>query len=86
MVEARCKPDFPEEPLRTECGRDFRLQDLERNQSVVSHIVREVHGGHAASAQLTLDAVAVSQSGGETLLGWRQTQSLLTVSTRYGSG
>ena len=42
---------------------EFGAQDLERDFSVVAHVVREVDGGHGAGAELALDAVAVGEGG-----------------------
>src|SRR5688572_7473241 len=33
-------------------------------------VARQVHGGHAANADLTLDVVAASEDGGEMLFGF----------------
>lgn len=42
-------------------------EDLEGYRSVVAEVVREVHCGHAALAQLTVETVAVLQGRGEKL-------------------
>ena len=70
---------------------EFGAQDLERDFSVVAHVVREVDGGHGAGAELALDAVAVGEGGrrgrsaravGE---GGRRGRSARAVESRCGS-
>ena len=53
------------EPLGAEHGGELGLEDLERDLAVVLEVLGEVDGGHAALAQLALDAVAVGEGGGE---------------------
>ena len=57
--------DFHHEPLGADDGGELRLQDLERHLAVVLEVLRQVHRGHAALAELPLDAVAVGEGGGE---------------------
>ena len=44
-------------------GGELRAQHLDGDLAVVLQVLGEVHRGHAALAQLALDAVAVGQSG-----------------------
>src|SRR5947208_571481 len=67
MVEPGGDGDLPEKPLGTERGRDLGSQHLERDGPVMLQIVGQMDRGHAAPTQLPLDAVATSQSRGETL-------------------
>ena len=46
-------------------GGEFRAQHLDGDLPVVLDVLGEVHRGHPAGTQLALDAVVVSQSGGE---------------------
>ncbi len=46
--------DFPQEALRAQTGRQLGVQDLQGDREVVAEIAREVHGRHAAAAQLAL--------------------------------
>ena len=66
MVEPGGDGDLPEKPLGTERGRDLGSQHLERDGPVMLQIVGQMDRGHAAPTQLPLDAVATSQSRGET--------------------
>ena len=52
-----------EEPLGAEDGGQLGLQHLDRDVAVVLEVVGEIHGRHAALAQLALDPVAVGQGG-----------------------
>jgi hypothetical protein len=69
MGEPSGELDLPEEPLRADLEGDLGAQHLERHLAVVLQVLGEVHGGHAALAQLALDAVAVRQGPGETISG-----------------
>ena len=53
--------DLPEKPLRAERRRDLGAEDLDGDGAAVPEIAREVHGGHPAAAQLTIEGVAVGQ-------------------------
>ena len=61
MLQVGGDLDFLEESLRAERRRELRLEHLERDLSVVSEVVSHIHGGHAALAELSLDAVAVGE-------------------------
>ena len=67
MLQIRRRLDLGQEPLGPDDRREFRTQHLERDLSIVLEIDGEVHGGHAASPQLTLDAVAIGDGGGDAL-------------------
>ena len=60
-------PDLLEEPFRANDHGELGLQHLERDLPVVAEVLRQIHRGHAALAQLPLDPVAVGQRGGEPL-------------------
>ena len=53
--------DLAGEPLGAERGGQLGAQDLHRHLAVVLQVLGEIHGRHAALAELALDAVA----GGE---------------------
>jgi hypothetical protein len=57
--------DLPEESLRAERGGELGAQDLERHGPIVPEVAGEIHGGHAAAAELALDAIAIGQGGRE---------------------
>ena len=51
--------DLGEEPLGADDGGQFGPQHLDRHAAIVPDVLRQVHGGHAALAELTLEAVSV---------------------------
>src|SRR5437870_5200005 len=53
--------DLAQKPLGAERGRDLGVQDLDRHRSAVFQVLRQEHRGHASTAQLPLDRVAVSE-------------------------
>jgi hypothetical protein len=55
--------DLAQEPLGANDRGQFRPEDLDRDLAVVAQVLRQVDGGHAALAELPLDAVAVGQGG-----------------------
>ena len=61
MLEVRRRLDLGEETLAADDGRQLRLEDLERHAAVVPDVIGQVHGRHAAGAQLSLDTVTVAQ-------------------------
>ena len=65
MLESGSYTYFKQEALWAEGSREFRAEYLERDRSVMTKVVREVDRRHAAPAEFTLDAVAVSQGGFE---------------------
>jgi hypothetical protein len=63
MLELGGELDLPLEALRTEGGGELRMEHFQCDGPVVSEIVCEKYGGHAATPNLALDAVAVGQGG-----------------------
>ena len=61
-------PDLGEKPLGADDGGELRFEDLDGDPA----IVLEVLGGHAAGAELALDAVAVGEGEAETIEGGGQ--------------
>src|SRR5262249_43631524 len=57
--------DLAQEPLDAEDGAELRVEYLERDLAVVPQVPREIHGGHATGADLTLHGVAIGEPGGE---------------------
>ena len=55
--------DLLDETIGAEDRGQLRLQDLERDVAVVLLVARQVDGGHAAFAELTLDRVAAREGG-----------------------
>ncbi len=69
VLQRRGGRDLLDEPLGAEDGGELGLEDLERHLALVLEVLGQVHRGHAALAQLALDAVAVGQGGGEAVQG-----------------
>ena len=61
--------DLAEEPLGADDGGELRPKHLDGDLAVVLEVVGEVHGGHAAGAELALDPVAVGHGEGEPVDG-----------------
>ena len=57
--------DLAQEPLGADHRGELGAQDLDGDLAVVLEVLGQVHRGHAALAQLALDAVAVGERGGE---------------------
>ena len=62
MLEVGGGLDLGEEPLGADHGGQLGPQHLDRHLAVVPEVLRQVDGGHAARAELALEAVAVGQS------------------------
>ena len=61
MLQRRDGLDLAEEPLGADHRGQLGPQHLDGDLAAVLEVVREIDGGHAALAQLALDAVAVGQ-------------------------
>ena len=57
--------DLTKEPRRPERGGEVFAQHLDRHLAMVLDVLGEVHGGHAARAELALDLVAAAEGGGQ---------------------
>ena len=57
--------DLAQEALGADDGGELGAEDLDRDLAVVLQVLGEVDRGHAALADLPLDAVAVAEGGGE---------------------
>ena len=57
--------DLAQEPLGADDRRQFRPEHLDGDVAVVLEVLRQVDGGHAARAELALEAVAVGEGFGE---------------------
>src|SRR5687767_1784099 len=58
MLEVGGDPDFAQETLAAENGRQLRLEDLQRNGAMMPEITGEIHCRHSAGADLALDLVS----------------------------
>ena len=63
MLQVGGDLDLREEPLGAEHGAELRLEHLDRDLAIVLEVVGEIDRGHAALAELPLDAVAVGKCG-----------------------
>ena len=61
MLQTGRQPDLALEALGAETRGQLGVEDLERHRPVVPEILREIHRGHAAPADLSLEAVAGGQ-------------------------
>ncbi len=62
MLQVGGDLDLGQESLGAEHRGQLRPQHLDRDLAVVLQVLGEIDRGHAALAQLPLDAVAVGQS------------------------
>jgi len=67
MLETRGGLDLYDEAVGAEDGGELGLQHLERDPAVVLEVLGEVNGGHAAGAELALDAVAALEGRVQTI-------------------
>jgi hypothetical protein len=58
VLESREGLDLAQEPRAAERCGEVLAKHLDRDLTIVSQVVREVHGGHAARTQLAVDAIA----------------------------
>ena len=58
VLEVGRESDLGQEALGPDDGGELRAQDLERHGAAVAKILRQVHRGHAARADLALETVA----------------------------
>ena len=67
MLQIRRDLDLAQEPFDAEYRTEFRLEHLDGDGAIVLDVVREKHRGHAAGADLAVEAVATAKCGGETI-------------------
>ena len=63
MLKPRRRADLAQEALGAEGGAEVGVEDLDGDGAVVPEVVRQVHPGHAASSQLSVEAVAAGEAG-----------------------
>jgi hypothetical protein len=63
MIELRSEANFTEEPLGAEANREFAMEELQRDETIVLEITCEVDRSDPAAPELALDRVAVGQGG-----------------------
>ena len=65
MLEIGRGLDLGEEPLGADDRGELGPEHLDGDPAVVLEVLRQVHGGHAARAELPLDPVAVGEGFGQ---------------------
>lgn len=65
MLQARRRANLAQEPIGSECGAQVRMRHLGGHIPSVLEIVREIHGGHAAGAELARQARAAIERRSE---------------------
>ena len=75
MLEVGRRLDLGQEALGADDRGQLRLQDFERDLTLVLEVVGEIDRGHAALAELSLDGVAAFEGCVETSnwIGHRRT-------------
>jgi hypothetical protein len=63
MPEIGGRLDLPKKPVRAERRGELRPEHLHRDHTPVPKVLGQIDGGHAARAELALDAVAVGEGG-----------------------
>jgi len=58
-------PDLAQEALGADDGGELGAEDLDGDLAAVLQVLGQVDRGHAALAELALDAVAAAEGGGE---------------------
>ena len=66
MRQSCARADLEQDAVCGEFGTYLRSHHLDRHFAVVPQVVREIHGGRAARAELALDAVPAGERGGGT--------------------
>ena len=59
MLQPGSHLDLAKEPLGTQSRGQFRMKHFQGDESIVLDVPGEIHRRHAATAELTLDVVAV---------------------------
>jgi hypothetical protein len=65
MLQTRRKANLLPKPLGAKRRGDVRMQHFQRHRTIVAHIVREKNGRKSAASDLPLDAVGLSERGGQ---------------------
>jgi hypothetical protein len=69
MVQSRRELDLTQKSFRTESRRKIRMQDLERDESLVLCVLSQVHGGHPTAAKLAIDGVILLKGAADSFEG-----------------
>ncbi len=61
MLKISGELDLTKKSFSAECGATFRVEDLERDASMIPDVFRGVDGRHTASADDALDAIPLGE-------------------------
>jgi hypothetical protein len=86
MLKLRGEFDLEQKSLRADRGRELRMQHLERYQAIVLQVACKVDPGHATSAELALDLIAITQRFGEGRCQCHTGLSEVSLNVSCGSG
>ena len=67
MLESRARADLAEKAIGAECGAEVGVEDLDGDVAVMPEVMGEEDGGHAAGADLAVDAIAVAEGVAQAL-------------------
>lgn len=59
VLKLRRSVNLPQEPIRSERGRNFGTEDLNCDRTPMFEIIGEVHGCHATMTELPVDGIPV---------------------------
>jgi hypothetical protein len=63
MIQSRGSLDLAQKAIGPQRSGKLGMQDLQRNETLVLAILREVDGSHAAAAELAVDGVCLGEGG-----------------------
>ena len=63
MREVRRDGDLSQKATGAERADEIRSKHLQRDETIMLAIARQVDGGHATAAELALDVVAIREGG-----------------------
>ena len=86
MLEVRGRPDLGQKPVGADHRRELGPEHLDRDLADVLQVLGEIHRGHAAGAELALDAIAIGQGGRETSEGLGHGSTMLEEGLNMGVG
>jgi hypothetical protein len=86
VLEPGGEPDLALEAFGAERDGEIAVEDLERHRAIVAAVVREVHRGHAAAAELALDAVALGERRAKPFARTGQRPTSITSLRRLSCG
>lgn len=69
MVQACRELDLTEKPLRPQRGSEIGMEHLERHNTVVPLVLREIDGCHSTAAELAVDKISASERSSQPLKG-----------------